>query len=185
MKTHISILRGINVGGQHTIKMDSLKAIYEDLGYINVRTYIQSGNVVFQNKESPSDELEIKITSKIASKFGFDVPVIVLSHAELQKIVNGNPFLNEPTIELPPHHITFLSKAPDPEKWHTLLNLNIQTEDKFKLIHKSIYLYCPNGYGKTKLTNGFFEQKLGITATTRNWRTTLELHRMAEESKSL
>ena len=93
MQTYISILRGINVGGHKSVKMDVLRQIYVDLGFENVQTYIQSGNVVFCSENSSAKDLITKITEKIVEKFNFDVPLMVISLSEFKEIINNNPFL--------------------------------------------------------------------------------------------
>jgi len=180
MTTYISILRGINVSGHRMIKMDKLKQMFADLGLQNIQTYIQSGNVVFQVEKSDQKELEKKITKAISEKFGFDVPVIVKDFSELKQIISGNPFLNDKTKNKAQFHVTFLSCLPNRESFGKIEAAQYHP-DEFFLVDKAIYLYCPNGYGKSKLTNGFFENKLQVTATTRNWKTTNELYNFAEK----
>src|SRR5580698_4844358 len=95
METVISILRGINVSGKNKIPMVELKALYEKSGFKNVTTYIQSGNVVFSSKESDLKELPSKIQQIVFKKFGFNVPVIVRTVDEMQKVVELNPLLKK------------------------------------------------------------------------------------------
>ena len=196
MQTYISILRGINVGGKKSVKMDVLRKIYVDLGFQNVQTYIQSGNVVFCSENSSTQDLAIKIAEKILETFAFDVPIIILTLQELQEVIKNNPFLVE-IIENNQKenqqenqqdsqkdkihfHITFLSEIPEKALFDKIKE-NIYQKDEFLLLGKSIYLYCPDGYSNSKLTNGFFETKLKVIATTRNWKTSLELLNMAEK----
>lgn len=181
MKTYISILRGINVGGQRIIKMDALKQLYTDLGFAKVQTYIQSGNVIFQNAEAKPEELARLIAEKITEKFGFDVPVMVIVREEFEKIVLNNPFLKDTTKKDVAHwHITFLSALPTPENLSKILPVSY-LPDEFQVLGKAIYIYCPNSYSNSKLTNSFFETKLKVTATTRNWKTSKELLEIAEK----
>ena len=200
MQAYISILRGINVGGKKSVKMDVLRKIYVDLGFQNVQTYIQSGNVVFCSENSSKQDLATKITEKILETFAFDVPIIILTLHELQEIIKNNPFLveileNNQKENLQENqeenqkdsqkdriyfHITFLSEIPEKALFDKIKE-NIYQKDEFLLLGKSIYLYCPDGYGNSKLTNGFFETKLKVIATTRNWKTSLELLNMAEK----
>ena len=196
MQTYISILRGINVGGKKSVKMDVLRKIYVDLGFQNVQTYIQSGNVVFCSENSSTQDLAIKIAEKILETFAFDVPIIILTLQELQEVIKNNPFLVE-IIENNQKenqqenqqdsqkdkihfHITFLSEIPEKALFDKIKE-NIYQKDEFSLLGKSIYLYCPDSYSNSKLTNGFFETKLKVIATTRNWKTSLELLNMAEK----
>ena len=113
MKTYISILRGINVSGQKIIKMVDLQNLYRNLGFENITTYIQSGNVVFTSDEFNTTSLAEKITKQIEKEFGFEVPVIVLTFDELQQIVDENPFLKDASKEPEFLHVTFLSSIPE------------------------------------------------------------------------
>jgi uncharacterized protein (DUF1697 family) len=179
MNTYIAILRGINVSGKNIIKMDALKDLFINSGYINVRTYIQSGNIVFRTDISQNYEIEESIKFSIAQQFGFDVPVIMLKANELKRIINDNPFLKDLDKETQYMHVTFLSDIPDPGKIDRLREGEYGS-DKFVYSERNIYLYCPMGYGKTKLTNTVLENRLKVTATTRNWKTCTELLKIAE-----
>ncbi len=178
MKTYISILRGINVGGQRIIKMDALKALYQELGFKNIDTYIQSGNVIFQHTNSNEVELRNLIQNKIKTAFDFDVPVIVLSAVKLNSIISNNPFAHNSDKNTAYLHITFLAEQPEDFDTVSILSKKSDSEE-IHLTQDAIYLYCPNGYGKTKLTNNFIESKLKVQATTRNWKTTLKLQDMS------
>jgi uncharacterized protein (DUF1697 family) len=178
MQTYISILRGINVSGQKTIKMDALRAMFEDLKFTNVKTYIQSGNVIFQYKKTDCKSLENIISQKIKEEFTFDVPVIVITKEDFENIYNNNLFVNDHNKDIQKLHVTFLSQIPNQ------LNINKIAgnfaPDEFIFNETAIYLYCPEGYGSTKLNNNFFESKLKVTATTRNWKTVTELMQLAK-----
>jgi uncharacterized protein (DUF1697 family) len=178
MSTVISILRGINVGGKNKIPMVELKAVYEGLKFKNVTTYIQSGNVIFSASESDSKTLSKKIEQGILKKFGFNVPVIARTIEEMQSAIKKNPFLKEKGIELEKLHVTFLEDSPAADNLKKAMEYKYEP-DKFIIVNKEVYLHCPNGYGNTKLTNTFFENKLKVRATTRNWRTTNELLKIA------
>ena len=179
MKTYISILRGINVGGKKLIKMQLLKALYESLGYKNIQTYIQSGNVVFQSSKIKPIACADTISKKINEVFGFDVPVIVLEKESFKTIVQANKFVQDKTKEAAFLHVTFLSEKPKAEDVERITK-NDYGEDAFYFDGKAVYLYCPNGYSNCKLTNGFLESKLKTKATTRNWKTVLELLSITE-----
>lgn len=179
MRTYISLLRGINVSGRNPVKMKALQAMYESLGFSKVITYIQSGNVVFRSEPAEPEELERKISSGIFRSFGFDVPVFVLDPETLKKTVSLNPFLPSRSEEIFHLHLTFLSAEPDKSISGSLI-AEKYLPDEFLFIAKVIYLYCPGGYGNTKLNNNFLEKKLNVTATTRNWKTVLELVKIAE-----
>lgn len=179
MTTYISILRGINVSGKKLIKMDVLRELYERLGFQNIITYVQSGNVIFTSKNSNPHELELKISRKIENDFGFNVPIIVLTIDQLTRIIEQNPFSKDLDKDPAFLHVTFLASQPEPYDLK-IIEGKKQNEEEILISNEVVYLYCPNGYGRTKLTNTFLETKLKIGATTRNWKTTNELLRLAE-----
>lgn len=183
MTTYISILRGINVSGKNIIKMDALRKMYKNLGFENVTTYVQSGNVVFVSKNIATDKLGHKISGQIKDEFGLDVPVIVLTIDQLKRIVENNPFLKEQSKDRIFFHVTFLSTIPDNYDVKTIEDKKQSGEEIF-FADNAVYLYCPNGYGQTKLTNSFLEAKLKVGATTRNWKTTNELLKIATQTIS-
>ena len=179
MQTFISILRGINVSGQKKILMEDLKALYENLKFKEVTTYIQSGNVIFKSERKFSElELAKKIETAIFKKYDFTVPVIIRRAEELAKIIATNPFLEEKNINIDKLHVTFLSEIPIEGDLESIQNINF-LPDRFIVIGKEVFLYTPGGYGITKLSNKCFENKLKVTATTRNWRTVNKLFEMA------
>lgn len=159
--------------------MDVLKGMYESLGFENVRTYIQSGNVLFSSKETNTKELEHLISSKIQKDFGFEVPVLLLNNRSLETIVVTNPYAREGEKDLAHLHVTFLADNPADFDLDSILQKK-QAGEEIAITANAVYLYCPNGYGKTKLHNSFLENKLKVKATTRNWKTTKELLRMAQ-----
>jgi len=179
MHTYISILRGINITGHRIIKMEALRAMYAKLGYTAIQTYIQSGNVIFRCEKASPHEIGMEISEAIESNFGFDVPVIVLDRDELSQIISDNPYVKEESKDSSKVHVTFLSDFPDKEKFKLIPEGDYQG-DQLYLVDRAIYVYCPNGYGNTKLNTNFFESKLKVKATCRNWKTTLELLRIAE-----
>ena len=181
MQTFISILRGINVSGQKKIWMADLKKLYEGLSFSDVKTYIQSGNVIFES-DSKSSEIQLakKIEKAIFTKYNFEVPVIIRTKEELGKIVSQNPFTKEKNIDLKKLHVTFLSEAPDKEKIDQIKQVDF-LPDRFAIKGKEIYLHIPVSYGETKLSNKFFENKLKVSATTRNWNTVNKLFEMAQQ----
>jgi uncharacterized protein (DUF1697 family) len=178
MTTYISILRGINVSGQKLIKMDTLKKMYEKLNCDNVKTYVQSGNVIFSAKEKDTQELEKVISSQIEKEFGFDVPVIVLNVKTFETIIENNPFGKGNLKETAFLHVTFLADNPSEFDKEKIVEKK-QPSEEVAFTPNAVYLYCPNGYGKTKLNNNFLENKLKVKATTRNWKTTNELLKLA------
>jgi uncharacterized protein (DUF1697 family) len=180
MTPYISILRGINVSGQKLIKMDALKKSYENMGFHNVTTYVQSGNVIFTCNHFEINELEQKISSQIEKDFGFEVPVIVLTIDKLKQVIDNNPFLNDLNNDRAFLHVTFLASKPDHYDYKTIEDKK-QSGEEINFTDSAVYLYCPNGYGRTKLNNNFLETKLKVGATTRNWKTTNELFKIAEQ----
>lgn len=173
----ISLLRGINVSGQKKIKMADLKVLYEHLGLANVITYIQSGNVIFES-ERKAENLVKLIETAIEKEYEFDVPIQVVAIDEMITIANNNPYL--PNDDISKLHLTLLEEAPDVQYLNKLV-VDPKSDDEFKLIGRAIYLKCPNGYGRTKLTNTFFESKLKAKATTRNWKTVLKVIELTQQ----
>ena len=179
MNTYISILRGLNVSGHKMIRMEALRAMFESLNFKNTKTYIQSGNVVFQSKEINIDTLEQKIAKEIQKEFGFEVPVIVKELDEIKIVLKNNPFVNKRKEDVTKLHITFLSGEPAKDSTEKIKDVNYMP-DEFIITGKAIYLFCPDNYGNTKLNNNFFENKLKVIATTRNWKTVNELVSIGE-----
>lgn len=173
------MLRGINVGGHRKIKMDDLKILYENLQLSNVKTYIQSGNVVFQSTIQSCRKLADLISNEILRQFHLDVPLIVKNIDEFSEICENNPFLaqNKNPKML---YVIFLSDSPSESAIEKIKKNS--GEDLFIIYKSVIYLFCTNGYGKTKLTNTFFENNLKITATTRGWTTVCQLNEMAKNT---
>jgi uncharacterized protein (DUF1697 family) len=181
MKPYISLLRGINVSGQNKIRMEDLRRLHAELGLQKVRTYVQSGNVVFESGESDTSNLAEQIETQIASKLVLTVPVLLRSVVEFSRILNTNPFLTGRQEDPGQLYVTFLSSLPDPVIAAGLQPPAGET-DEFVIIGQEIFLFCPNGYGRTKLSNNWFERKLNRVATTRNWKTVNTLYQMALET---
>lgn len=177
MNTYISLLRGINVNGQKLIKMDALKKACTEIGLENVRTYIQSGNLIFESPSENSISISESISRKIHEDFGFDVPVITITKKELEQVIAANPFSKKSSMDSTFFHVAFLSEAPSSQSIESLQEIEVKA-DEFAFIGKAMYLYCPDGYSNSRLTNGFLEARLKVTATTRNWKTTNELFRI-------
>ncbi len=177
------MLRGINVSGQKLIKMDALRALIESLGYINVTTYIQSGNIIFQSEHLNPDSIAQTIKSGIADRFGFDVQVLVIDIDYIRFVIASNPFVNVMTEDTSSYYVTFLAEQPS-ETLVEKVKLGNYGVDEFVVSDKVVYLCCPKGYGNSKLSNTFFENKLKVAATTRNWRTVNELLSIALQCES-
>lgn len=161
--------------------MDALRKCYENLGFHNITTYVQSGNVVFSGNNVNSNELAQIITRQIETDFGFDVPVIVLTIDNLKQIIDCNPFLKDSDKDATFLHVTFLSSKPQKTDFTAIEEKKLSGEEIY-FADNAVYLYCPNGYGKSKLNNSFLETKLIVGATTRNWKTTNELLKIAQET---
>ncbi len=174
MATYISLLRGVNVGG-HKIVMQDLKELYESLNFKRVKTYIQSGNVVFSSN-NPNEELKEEIEEAIENVFGLKIPIFIRTKDELQRIIEHNPFPEEESNKI---YITFLSDTPVNIPVKEIDEIKEEVE-KYYISHKEIYLFLPHGYGRTKLSTNFFENKLMVSATTRNWRTVNKLFDLAK-----
>lgn len=174
---YLALLRGINVSGKRIIKMNQLSLLFESLAYRNVKTYIQSGNVVFETDIEDNLLIKNTIESAINTRFGFDVKVFILSKIDWEEVILNNPFINDQNINIDKLHLSFLSSIPD-NKLIDLMSVVKSPDERFHLDKNVIYLYCPDGYGQTKLTNTFIESKLKLNATTRNWRTILKIQEM-------
>lgn len=178
--SYIALLRGINIGPHKRIKMEALQRALQELGFEDIRTYIQSGNVVFKTASTDTTRLANKIEKKLLSAFGFPVPVIVRTSAELHQVIQKNSFLKEVGIDSSELHVTFLSGSPEKIVLKSLDRIAAGA-DRFNGGGKEIYLHCPNGYGETKLSNIALEKVLSVQATTRNWKTVTKLYEMTLE----
>ena len=166
------MLRGINLGARNKIKMPDLRELLEELGAEDVSTYLQSGNVVFAGSLEPS-----AIEAGIKRDLGLEIVVLIRTGAELGRLVARNPFARRAS-DLKQLHVTFLAESPgaarvkelDPER---------SPPDEFHVAARDVYLYTPNGYGRSKLSNAYFEKKLGVAATSRNWNTVTNLAELA------
>lgn len=177
MEKYISFLRGINVSGKNPIKMELLKKIYAELQFENIQTYVQSGNVVFQFRKAAPGRLSEIISQKIRKELNMEVPVLVLRHGELKNIIANSPFADDAAKDTRYLHVTLLSQVPAMMD-HSVFDAQKENGEAYLLAANAVYLYCPNGYGKTKLSNALFEKKLKTLATTRNWKTLLALLEM-------
>lgn len=175
MPTWIALLRGINVGGRHSLKMADLRALLESLGLENVRTYIQSGNVVFEAPVEEAGELGEKISDAIEASRGFRPRVQVVSADRFKRAIEANPY---PEAESSPKslHLFFLFEAPADPDFEKLDEFTASSE-RYELIDDVFYLYAPDGIGRSKLAERA-ARYLGVDATARNWRTAIKLMEM-------
>jgi uncharacterized protein (DUF1697 family) len=174
MVTFVALLRGINVGRHRRIKMDDLKTLLVELGFTDIQTYIQSGNLVFQCGESDSRAVGSAIREKIRQKYDYDVPVIMLTPVELRRVVEDNPLIKLPEKRL---NVTFLEEIPS-QVYIDKLEKVVLSPEQFSLKGRAVYQYSPEGYKKKKLSNALFEKALNVSATTRGWSTVKRLRAM-------
>jgi uncharacterized protein (DUF1697 family) len=175
---HVALLRGINVGGNNILPMKDLTKMFTDAGCKEVRTYIQSGNVIFEGPAGAAGVADA-IKAKIEKRFGYRVPVILRTAGQLLKTIRDNPFLaagaHEKTL-----YVYFLAGSASASAIATL-DPGRSAPDAFHVSGPEIYLHLPNGMGRSKLTNGYFDSKLSTISTARNWATVLKLSAMMKE----
>lgn len=175
--TYVALLRSINVGGGRRITMNDLRGLFTDLGHSDVTSYVQSGNVVFRSTGTDPVALGAAIEESIGTELGLDVAVLIRTAAEMKAIAKKNPFSDRD--ENPKAlHVTFLE---DPPSKQAVAGVPDRTRgiDEWKTVGREVFLWLPKGYADTKLQNSFFEKQLGTRATTRNWKTVLQLNEMA------
>ena len=177
MGTHIALLRGINVGGRNKVAMKDLAALFGDLVCEDVRTYIQSGNVVFRAEARLTKRISAVVVDAIEDKWGFRVPVVLRTAAEVLAMSSSNPFLEAGADERE-LHVAFLADTPAAD-CVTELDPGRFPPDELTAPGREIYLRCPNGMARTKLTNDYCDRKLGTISTLRNWKTVLRLAELA------
>lgn len=180
MDTVVLLLRGINVGGRNRVPMADLRALVADLGVDDVRTHLQSGNVVGTTAASGDpDTLAAALADRLQAERGLTVPVVARSGREWAEVLAGNPFRgdeDDPTRL----HVTFLAAVPGPGRAGSLDDLvDPDRRDRFAVVGRHVYLHLPDGYADTPLQNAALEKRLGVTATTRNWRTVVALGELA------
>jgi uncharacterized protein (DUF1697 family) len=181
MQTLVSFLRGVNMTGHNSIKMTELALLFYDMGFSDAETYIQSGNVIFRTAENfTNHETAKKIEKSILDRFSFKVPVMIRTVEDLKKILIDNPLLDEENFDPSKMAVMFLHEIATAEQIQKVAGIDYPP-DKFKIIGSEIFIYCPNGFGKTKLYTNFFEKKMGVTGTARNWKTITTILSIAEK----
>ncbi|MCC1483117.1 DUF1697 domain-containing protein [Winogradskyella immobilis] len=175
MEIYIALLRGINVGGHRKIPMADLRGLLTKMGFNNVQTYIQSGNVIFQSSKD-TKTLEITIKQAIANRFGFDVPVIVKTRADIKTIFDNCPF---PETKKTNSYYTLLSHQPDIDLVKIASEKTYPNEE-YQILNDCIYFYAEKGYGNAKFNLNWFEKTLNVNATARNYKTMLKLLSLSE-----
>ena len=179
MVSYVALLRGINLGGHKKIAMDELRRLFVTLGHSDVKTYIQSGNVLFRSSVDKESQVARDIESRIVQDLGLSVTVLLRSRRDLSDVVAHNPLLG-PRTDPSKLHVTFLAEHPDRGRV-ARLDPPFDGSDELSVAGREIYLHCPNGYGRTKLNNAYFERALGVAATTRSWKTVTKLHDLAPD----
>lgn len=177
LDVNIALLRGINVGGKNRLPMKELANMFVDAGCDDVRTYIQSGNVLYRKNPTGNEDIPSLISASILGRFGYRIPIISRTAGEFREAVSANPFVKTDT-EADKLHVVFLQEVPEATLVESL-DPSRSPGDQFASLGREIYLYCPNGFAQTKLTNSYFDSRLSTTTTTRNWRTVLKLLEMA------
>ncbi len=173
MPRYIALLRGINLGGNNQMKMSDLKLVFESLGFDNVATYINSGNLAFDAKKTAEAKLETKIEDAVEANVGKRIDVMVRPQSEISTIIKNNPFDGQ--YESHQHmHVLFL-KEPMPREKEELLQASAFPGEKYDVREREIYNLLPNGVAGSLLTKGFFEKKPRVSYTGRNWRTVEKL----------
>jgi uncharacterized protein (DUF1697 family) len=179
LTTWVALLRGVNVGGHNKIPMAELRKVCASLGFASVTTYIQSGNVVFR-ADGRAEELADRLRAAIAERFGCDVPIVLRTATDLDRVLAGNPFTHadEDTSRL---HVGFLAGVPSAETV-AAMPPKPPGRESFHVAGGEVYLLYPDGMGRSKLTTAYFDRALGTTMTARNWRTVTRLAEMARDA---
>ncbi len=171
MITYIALLKGINVGGHKKVPMAELRKLLTKSGFYNVKTYIQSGNVIVQSLEENIKKIEEEIRNIIALHFGFNVSVLIRRGVDLQRIFNDCPFSEEKKIN---SYFTILQDIPDKDLVK-IASKKVYEGEEYKIINDCIYFYCEKGYGRAKFNINFFEKELKTIGTARNYNTMVKL----------
>lgn len=171
---YLCLLRGLNVSGQRKIAMNDLCQLSQSLGFTNVSSYLLTGNILFDS-DKPPEFISRQLSQAIHNAFGYgDVDIVVLDRERLQKIIAAAP---DEAKDESGWHITFLVGSPSTELKNKM-NGDEYHPDKFIIGNDVIYVHCPNGYGRTKINNSYFEKKLNVRATTRNMKTVNALNKL-------
>jgi len=183
MQIYICFLRGVNMAGHNKIRMTDLVAVFKKTGFSDAETFIQSGNVVFTGTGgNPAEELASKIESSIRAGFGFEIAAMIRTPDEIRKIIAFNPYLPEKKFDPSKSAVIFLDQKPGEEGLEKMRAINYPP-DRFEIIGREIYIYCPDGFGRTKLYTNFFENKMKVAGTARNWNTINTILGIAEKKQ--
>jgi len=181
-ETYLALLRAINVGRNNKILMSDLANVFVGVGCNNVRTYIQSGNVIFEGAPELSQRLPVLVRAEIEGRFGLQVPTILRTLREMREVVNRNPFLEE-GVEADVLHVLFMADRPKAAAV-TSLDQDRSPPNRFVVRGKGIYLFFPLGFARNKLSGAYFDSKLETAGTMRNWRTVTKLLELMEQASA-
>lgn len=183
MRNYIALLRGINIGNRNKILMADLRVLLEQLGFIDIKTYIQTGNIAFNYSGTENiPALSEKIERKITEVYNYTIPVLVISKDEITNIITENTFIKRGINDIERLHITFLETEPKAEELAKITEYkDISGDDEFQVVGKRVYIYCSGTYMDTKFGNNFFEKKLKVKTSTRNWKTTIKLFELTQQ----
>lgn len=174
------MLRGVNVGAHNRIKMDALRALYESLGLRDIQTYVQSGNVLFKTAQRDPAELAKQIEDGIEGSFGFRSAVILRTASELKRVIAINPFASRAALDSRKLIVTFLGSDPGQEARESVLRIKTNPEE-LRVEGRELYIYFPNGMGRSKLQLAGIEKLLKCPGTSRNWNSVTKLLALAEK----
>jgi uncharacterized protein (DUF1697 family) len=180
MTTHLALLRGINVSGHNMMKMEALKMTLNAIGFQNVQTYTQSGNVFVDSEEENAAAVGFKIKQEIFKSFGHEVPIVVIAKSDLESCLKNNPFLKEKDFDIKKLYVAFISKALQSDSMNDL-KISQFKPDEASIDANRIYIKYAVGAGKTRFDQKYIEKKLNVTATIRNWNTVTKLLQLYEE----
>lgn len=176
MITHLVLLRGINVSGHNMIKMDALKTMLENIGFQNIRTYLQSGNV-FVDSEEDASKVGFMIRQEIFKVFGHEVPIIVITKEDLESCFKNNPFFKEKDVDTKKLYVAFVSSVLKKESINDL-KISQFKPDEASIDGNKVFIKYTNPAGRTKFDQKYIEKKLNVISTIRNWNTVTNLLNM-------
>ena len=180
MTTHLALLRGINVSGHNMIKMEALKSTLENIGFKNVQTYIQSGNVFVDSEEENQAKVGFQIKQEIFKVFGHEVPLVMVNKQDLEACFNNNPFLKAKDADTKKIYVAFVSIALQSSNINDLKMSQVKP-DECHIDGNKIFIKYDVGAGKTRFDQKYIEKKLNVTATIRNWNTVTQLLKIFQE----
>jgi uncharacterized protein (DUF1697 family) len=179
MARRIALLRGINLGGRRKVPMARLRELMDELGYEDVRTHLQSGNVVFDGPDASPEKVARRLEEALENTFGFEVAVVVRSRDELAAVVRADP-LGAAATDPAKYLVSFLADEVDPKRVADI-DLEEFAPETFRLLGRELYLWLPNGVHASRLAKALSDERLGTTATARNWRTVEKLLALADD----